>query len=115
VSGKAGEWCVHSKVQTSLSSAQVTQANRVLFKSISSDLQRVKVGDAGFHHVQVHFYEVKILVAHPSGTNGFDLCLTIGHTDIQAPLRSEVEDGIGQSGEERRNRGPRQIAKAFRH
>jgi hypothetical protein len=36
-----------------------------------------------------------------------DLCLTIGHTDIQAPLGSEAKDGIGESGEERRNRGPR--------
>jgi len=43
-----------------------------------------------------------------------DLCLTIGHTDIQAPSASEVKDGIGESGEERHNRGPRQIAKAFR-
>jgi hypothetical protein len=39
-----------------------------------------------------------------------DWCLTIGHTDIQASWESEVKDGIGESGEERRNRGPRQIA-----
>ena len=64
---------------------------------------------------QIDGFIQSVGTAAPIRDKRIDLCLTIGHTDIQAPLGSEVRDGIGESGEERRNRGPRQIAKAFRH